>query len=131
LTQPRIQPPNELLTILIDLIADDPDGAIYQRYLIDLRKLLTNLGATTDESRYWQDVASTANVLSFMVLAFEVLLRWIGYGLDEWDTAQRANRAVKPEVFVKLGELTAFLQRNQAWIALAGLIAQIVLSGRR
>jgi hypothetical protein len=129
LTQPRIQSPNELLTILIELFTDDAEGATYRKYLVDLRKLVTDLGAVTDEHRYWQDVASGANMLSFMVVVFEVLLKWIDHGLDEWDAAQSSDRPVKPEVFLKLGELTAFLQRNDVWIQIAGLLllgAQLV-----
>ncbi len=125
ITQPRVQSPTELLTILIDIITDDADGAVYRKYLIDLRKLWKELGATTDERRYWQDVASMANILSFFVVVLEVLLRWVGYGLDEWNDALRDDRSVKPAVFIKLGQLTGWLERNQVWILIAGLLLQL------
>jgi hypothetical protein len=125
LTQPRIQSPIELLTIVIDVIADDADGVVYRKYLVDLRKLWTDLGVTSDERTYWQDVAQLANIFSFLVVVLEVWLRWIGYGLDEWEAAERDNRAVKPEVFLRLDELTALLEKYQIWVLIASILLQL------
>jgi len=118
----QIQWPTELITILIDVI---PDDDVFKKSLTDFRVLWKDYSGATDDLRYWQDVASVANILSFLVVVLQVLLTWIRYGLDEWESSKCTGREVKPTVFIKLRELTGWLDTKQVWILIAGLILHV------
>jgi len=102
-----------------------PDDDVFRKYLTDFRVLWKDYSGATDDLRHWQDVASVANILSFLVVVLQVLLTWIRDGLDEWESLKCSGREVKPTVFIKMRELTAWLDMNQVRILIAGLILHV------
>jgi len=124
LTEPRVISQSDRLRILTDSLP--VDTAAMKSFVKNLRDLPPLPERQRDASQYWREASEMAFGLSLLVLLLQVLIRWVGYGLDEWDAAQEAGRPVNPKALQRLNRVTDWMTHNQAWIALMNLFAQIL-----